>query len=354
MAPYRMTPRKQAGLSPGTIRFAGQKKMDSMLLRVTEYDAERIEEREARSVHELFASKDAPGMAWINVDGLHEDEALAELGAHFGLHDLVMEDVVHTHQRPKFEEYPEHIYIVMRMLYLQEDDFGVHSEQVSLVFGRGWVLSFQERVGDIFEGVRERLRAGRGKIRRSGADYLAYALADALVDHHFKILDHLGERIESLEEGLLEDPTPALLQQIHRFKRDLMMVRRAIWPLREVIGAWMRSENPLVSAETSLFLSDVYDHTVQLAEAVESYRDILGGLQDLYMSSISNRMNENMKVLTLISTIFIPLSFMAGIFGMNFDVMPELHWRWGYLSFWILSALVGGGMLVHFKRKRWY
>ena len=353
MARFILKARKKVGQAPGTVEFAGQKKMDKVRLRIMNFDPDRLEEQEPDSFRDLLPHRDGPGTSWINVDGLHETDSMAELSKHFGLHSLVMEDVVHTHQRPKIEDFPEHIFIVLQMLYIDVESSTVHSEQVSLIFGQNWVLTFQERVGDIFEGVRERLRKGRGRIRRAGADYLAYALVDALVDHYFKVLEHFGEEIEDLEERLLDDPTQELLERIHGIKRELVMVRRAVWPLREVIGAWMRSESPLVRDETQVFLRDIYDHTVQVADALESYRDILGGLQDLYLSSISNRMNEIMKVLTLIATIFIPLGFVAGIYGMNFEHMPELGWKYSYGGFWLLVLLAGGGMFAFFKRKRW-
>ncbi|MBC8367627.1 magnesium and cobalt transport protein CorA, partial [bacterium] len=238
--------------------------MEKTRLRVTDFTADRLNELEFENFEELYPFRENEGISWINIDGLHDTEALAELAEHFGLHSLVMEDVVSTHQRAKFEDYPEHIFIVLRMLYLEGDKSVVKSEQVSLIFGEGWVFTFQERTGDIFEGVRNRLRAGKARLRKSGSDYLAYALSDALIDHYFNILEQLGEKIEALEEGLLADPRNEHLESIHSLKRELVLVRRAIWPLREVIGNWIRSESPLVQNETQLFLRDVHDHTVQV------------------------------------------------------------------------------------------
>jgi len=344
---------KRAGLAPGTVTYVGEPRQGRVRVRYFDYDAERLTEEEPTSVDACLPLKERPTVSWINIDGLHDTAQLERLGQHFELHPLVLEDIVHTQQRPKLEDYEQYVYIVLRMLSFDEEKLEVATEQVSLVLGRGYVISFQERAGDVFEAVRERLRRGKGRARRMGADYLAYMLFDAIVDHYFVVLERIGEEIESLERALMEDPRAELLSSIHRLKREMILLRRAIWPLREVVAALTREDVPLVRAEIQPFLRDVYDHTIQVIDGIESYRDMLTGLQDLYLSSVSNRMNEVMKVLTVIATVFIPLGFLAGVFGMNFEHMPGLGWKWSYPLFWLVILLLGGGMFAYFRRKRW-
>jgi magnesium transporter len=295
-------------------------------------------------------------LVWVNVDGLGDAGTLKKIAEMFGIHKLAMEDVVHVHQRAKVEDYEGHLYIVARMLYGSEDR--VKTEQISLFLSPGVVLTFQEQKGDCLEPVRERVRKSKGRIRRAGADYLAYAILDAVVDAWFPLLEDYGEILENLEERILDVPDKGAVAEIHRVKSDLLMIRRSIWPLRETVNGLSRDES-LVQKETLLYLRDCYDHVTQIIEIVESYRDMASGLMDLYLSSVSNRMNEVMKVLTVIATIFIPLTFIAGIYGMNFnpDVspfnMPELNWRYGYLALWFTMLGIGGVMLLFFRRLGW-
>ncbi len=344
---------RKAGQAPGTLEYTGERKVERVRMRVIDYDAEQIDERELTSVEDCFPYREPPRVSWLNIDGLHEVPILEQLGTHFGIHPLVLEDIVSTHQRPKTDEYEGYLYVVMRMVGFDEKRHEISMEQISLILGPSYVLTFQEREGDVFEPVRERLRRGKGRARKLGPDYLAYALMDAVVDHYFVVLERIGDRIEQLEQALIEEPTQEQLQAIHRLKREMILLRKSIWPLREVVGGLERSESELFQEGTDLFLRDVYDHTIQAVDAVESFRDILSGLQDLYLSSISNKMNEVMKVLTIIGTIFIPLSFLAGLYGMNFDFMPELHWKWSYPIFWVVILVAAGGMLAFFRRKRW-
>jgi magnesium transporter len=288
------------------------------------------------------------------VDGVHQTDVLARLGEHFGLHPLTLEDIVSTSQRPKIETFPDYVFIVCRMLRIDPATSRIESEQISLILGRNFVMSFQERAGDVFDPVRERIRLGKGRIRKLGPDYLAYALLDAVVDNYFLVVEKYGEQVEELEGQLLGEPSSDLLRAIHQIKREMILVRRAVWPLREVIGVVLRDESDLIQPGTRLFLRDVHDHTIQVAEVVETFRDVLTGLQDLYLSSLSHRMNEVMKVLTVISTIFVPLTFVAGVWGMNFQHMPELAWRWGYLGAWGVFVAIGGLMVAYFRRKRWF
>jgi len=345
---------KKAGLPPGTLVHIGEKKVQSVVITVIDYDEQQVTEKRVGSVEECFPFKQTPTVTWINVDGLHEVEVIEKLGQAFDLHPLILEDVLSTGQRPKFEEYENCIFIVLRMLSYSDEYEGVGSEQVSFVLGSRFVLSFQERVGDVFDPVRDRIRNGKGRIRKMGADYLTYGLIDAIVDSYFGILEKIGDRIELLEDELIGRPTEKTLQQIHALKREMMSLRRSIWPLRELISAMQRDESSLISTQTQLYLRDVYDHTIQIIDTIESFRDVVSGMLDVYLSSISNRMNAVMKVLTIIATIFIPLTFVAGVYGMNFESMPELKWRWGYPAVLLLMLAVGGTMIVYFRRKKWF
>jgi magnesium transporter len=342
---------KKVGAAPGTLVHIGERKVENTRLRVIDYERERLTETEPAAAGDCCPLKGTASVSWINVDGIHEVEAVETLGRCFDLHPLVMEDILNTDQRPKVEVYDDYLFIVIKMLQF-DDHAGIRTEQVSLVLGDNFVLSFQEMEGDVFDGVRERLRAGR-RIRFLGADYLAYALLDAVVDSYFAILEKIGDRIEDLEEELIGRPVPTTLEKIHHLKREMILLRKSVWPLREVLNGLTRGENPLIQSDTLLYLRDVYDHTIQVIDTIETFRDLLAGMLDLYLSGVSNRMNEVMKVLTVIATIFIPLTFLAGIYGMNFDYMPELHWRWAYPVLWLIMIGIGVGLVFVFKKKDW-
>jgi magnesium transporter len=344
---------RKAGLAPGTLVHVGERKAEKPRITIIDYDAENFQEREADSVEQCHASRHTSTVTWINVSGLHDVSLIEELGECFGIHSLVLEDILNTSQRPKLEEYEDHMFIVLRMLYQHSEDGEVEAEQLALVVGDNFVLSFQERAQDVFEGVRGRLRTSRRRIRERGADYLAYALLDAVVDAYFLVLESLGEMIESLEDDLLHDPSVATLNAVHGLKRELIFLRRSVWPLREVISLLARGERGAFSDETLVYLRDVYDHTIQVIDTIESYRDLVAGMHDTYLSSLSNRMNEVMKVLTIFASIFIPLTFIAGIYGMNFQYMPELHWRWAYPGVWAAMLVLTLFMLSYFRRKKW-
>jgi magnesium transporter len=292
-------------------------------------------------------------VTWINVDGLHQVEVIEKLGECYGLHPLVLEDILNTDQRPKMEDYGEYIYIVLRDLDYSDKSNEIEGEQISLIVGSNFVFSFQEREGDTFDPIRDRIRNNKGRIRKMGADHLAYALLDSIVDNYFIILEKLGEKIEWLEEKLVTDPTRETLQGIHHLKRELLFLRKGVWPLREVINGLARGESSLVTEPTRIYLRDVYDHTIQTIDTIETYRDMVSGMLDIYLSSVSNRLNSVMKVLTIIATIFMPLTFLAGVYGMNFKFMPELEWRWGYPLVWLIMAGIGISMLIYFRRKKW-
>ncbi len=343
----------RVGAAPGTVEYLGPRKTERMALRVMALAADSCDERELAGVEEALPLRDTAALSWLNVDGLHDTEGLRRLGDHFGLHPLVQEDIVNTHQRPKLENYDDYLYLVCRMISFDAASDSFSSEQVSLVVGPGWILTFQEQPGDVFDGVRQRIRHGKGRIRTAGPAYLAYALLDAVVDSYFVVIEQVGERIERLEEELLQAPESGLLAAIHGLKREMILLRRAVWPLREVVAGLERGESPLLHKDTRIFYRDLYDHTIQVADTVETYRDVLTGLQDLYLSSVSNRMNEVIKVLTIIGTLFIPLTFLVGVYGMNFEYMPELGWKWGYPAFGALCVGVVAGMLTWLKRRGW-
>ena len=345
---------KKAGLAPGTMVHVGEKKIEKVRLRIIDYDEKSFEEREAFSLEECLSCKDTPTVTWINIDGLHEVETVERIGEGFGLHPLVLEDIVNTGLRPKMEDFDDALFLIVKMLTYDRELGMVKAEQCSLVLGPRYVLSFQERVGDVFEPVRKRLRNGKGRIRKMGADYLLYALVDAIVDHYFVVLENIAEEIESVEERIMKSPSSELLQTIHKLKRELIFLRKAIWPLREAIGLLETGDSDLVEDKTSVFFRNVYDHTIQVVDAVETFRDMVSGMLDVYLSSVSNRMNEVMKVLTMIATIFIPITFLAGIYGMNFKYMPELEWHWAYPVLWSIIIAVGLVMVLYFKRKKWF
>jgi len=348
---HRVT--RPAAQAPGTVAFTGERKVADVTIKVIDYDEERYEEREIDGFADCAGYRDTDSCTWINVNGLHETPLLRELGDHFGLHRLVLEDVANTHHRPKVEDFGDYLYVVCRMLSLADDGVHLRSEQISLVIGRNYLLSFQERPGDVLEPVRERLRKGKGRIRKGGAGYLGYALLDSVVDHYFYVVEAFGEQIEALEDELLAQPTMETLHKVHALKREMVLLRRAVRPLREVVASLERDEPPLLGSDVTPYLRDVYDHVIQVADAVDSFRDILSGLQDLYLSSVSNRMNEVMKVLTIFASIFVPLTFVAGIYGMNFEHMPELGWRWSYPVLWGVIVTLVVVMLGYFRRKKW-
>jgi len=344
---------KKVGLPPETLVHIGEKKIEKVRITIIDYDEAQFQEKEISAIEECLSFKDKPTTTWINVDGLHQVEVLERIGDCFGLHPLVLEDTLNTGQRPKVEDLGDYIYVVLKMLYAEEENGEITEEQLSIVLGPAFVISFQEGGGDVFDPIRERIRNGRGRARKMGADYLAYSLLDSVVDNYFIVLEKLGERIEFLEEELVANPTTETLHAIHALKRDMIFLRKSVWPLREIISGLERGESALIQESTVIYFRDVYDHTIQVIDTVETFRDMVSGMLDIYLSSVSNRMNEVMKVLTVITTIFIPLTLIAGIYGMNFRYMPELGWRWGYPMVWLVMLAMAGLMLVYFRRKRW-
>ena len=347
------------GTAPGTLRAPNPAATGPIRVTVIDYGPDHLDEKEIKSVEELAPYRDTPTVTWINVEGLNDIPFLEGLGKLFDFHPLALEDVLNCGQRPKLEDYGDYHFLVLKSLLLKEDE--LQGEQISFFLSGNYIITLQELPGDSFEKVRERIRQNRsGKIRGQGPDYLLYALIDALIDEFFPVLESYGERIEELEDEVVLEPEPETLQEIHRIKRDLLDLRRTAWPEREVISSLQREEAHLIRPETRVYLRDCYDHMVQVIDMIETYRDLSGGLLEVYLSSTSNRLNEVMKVLTIISTIFIPLNFIAGVYGMNFDRqasplnMPELGWYFGYPAVLTVMAVTGAGLLVYFKRKGWF
>lgn len=344
---------KKVTLPPGTLVYTGEKKTEEVRITIMDYDESQFQEKEAKKVEDCFLFKDKPTVTWINIDGIHKLDIIEKIGTHFNLHPLVLEDIVNTAQRPKMEDFTDYIFIVLKMLQFDEQENKTAVEQVSLILGSNYVISFQESEGDVFNSIRERIRSNKGRLRKMGPDYLAYCLIDAIVDGYFAILENYGERIEDIEDTVVANPTPETLHSIHSLKGEMIFLRKSVWPLREVINRLERWESPLVSKSLDIYLRDVYDHTIQIIDAIETFRDMLSGMLDIYLSSISNRMNEVMKVLTIIATIFIPLTLITGIYGMNFKFMPELEHPWGYPMAYLIMFAISILMLAYFRRKKW-
>jgi magnesium transporter len=343
---------QKAGLPPGTPVYIGQPKVERIRCCAYRYNATTFETL-SPSPAECAQLRQEGTFLWLDVVGLHDVEAIRTIADGFQLHPLTLEDILNTQQRPKAEEYAGYLYLVLRMLTYNPDYRCIESEQVSLILGSDFVISFQEREGDVFEPVRERLRSPQSRLRTRRADFLAYSLIDAIVDHYFVVLEHVGDQIESLETQLVAQTDSQLLSSLQSWRHALLEFSHAAWPLREAIGWLARGETPLIQEETRLYLRDVYDHLMYVIENLTTYREMLSNLVELHLSAMSNRLNEVMKALTVIATIFMPLSFIVGVYGMNFDYMPELHWRWGYPAVLVLMFGIAAGLMVYFRRKGW-
>jgi magnesium transporter len=344
---------KKAGLPSGTLMYTGEKRDEKISIHVVDYDEVNFLETELTSVEACIPYKNKPTVTWVNVDGVHDVPVLEKLGDCFEIHRLVMEDIMNTDQRPKMEDFGDYLYLVLKML-MSGKNGDIVTEQISIILGPNYVLSFQEGIeGDVFNLIRERLRSGKGRIRKMGPDYLAYSLLDAVVDNYFVILENFGDKIELLESELIENPTQKTVQKIYQLKRELIFLHNAVWPLREAVSSLAKHDSPLIRESTPPYLRDVYDHVIHVIDSVDIYREMITGMLDMYLSSVSNRLNEVMKVLTAISLIFMPITFIVGVYGMNFKYMPELEWRYGY--FFALLAMFGIGvsMFLYFKRKKW-
>jgi magnesium transporter len=345
-------PTSKVGLPPGTLLHIGEKRSEKVKITIYEYDQAHFLEKEVDCLEKWVPSKEKR-VTWITIIGIHDVDIIQKIGAHFNIHLLTLEDILNTGQRPKIEDFIEYIFLVLKMIQYDETDRKVSTEQISLILGSHFVISFQEEEGAIFDSVRERIKNKKSIIRRMEADYLVYALVDAIVDNYFIILEALGEDIEDVQEELIKEPTTETLEAIQILKREMIMLRKSVWPLREVVSSLERGESSLIKKETFVYLRDVYDHTIQVIDVIETFRDLLSGMLDIYLSSVSNKMNEIMKVLTIIATIFIPLTFLAGIYGMNFQYMPELGLKWGYYAVLFIMVIISGIMVVYFRKKKW-
>lgn len=343
---------KKAGLPPGSLVHIGNHADEKITISLIDYDASHLIEKQDYKIKDCLPYMDKPTVTWINVHGIHDLKMVETIGGHFGLHPLLLEDIVNSGQRSKLDNYKDNLFIVMRLLKYNQEKSEVEDEQISLVLGRSYVISFVETQSDIFKPVEERIKAKNARITSRGADYLCYALIDSVVDNYFTILEQVDDKVENLEEALIQQPTPKMLCDIQKIKREVSHLRKSVWPMREVINQFIRLETPLIKEPTKLYMQDVYDHTIQVIETIESFREISSGLLDIYLSNLSYRMNEIMKVLTVVATIFVPLTFIASFYGMNLDI-PELHWKWSYPLVLLLMFSVAMIMLFYFRRKKW-
>ena len=350
---FNRRPRVVPGEAPGLLKLSQDSPQEPPLITLIEYGPDCLEERKDVGCDELLVHLSNELVTWINLDGLGDLSVLRVLGEHFNLHPLALEDVVDTNQRPKVEQYDDYLFIVAKMIYLDKDN-EIGGEQVSMFLGKGFLITLQEEPErDVFEPVRARIRSGKGRIRKASSDYLAYALLDSIIDHYFPVLESIGTEIDQIEDELVENPLVRPVGSLHEHKRTLTQIRRMVWPLRDVTNSLLHEDPGLIHPETKVYLRDCYDHSVQLMDVVETYRDVLSGLTEIHISSIGLRTNEIMRILTVISAIFIPLTFIAGVYGMNFQHMPELAWPRGYFACLGLMLLVATAQIIYFKLRRW-
>ena len=341
------------GKPPGALVVADEVAAVATTMRVTDYSEAGCKVRDNVSVDEAIAYKSSDTVTWIEVNGLGDTDIVGRLGSHYDIHPLTLEDILHVGARPKAELFDNYVFVTLRMMYFLDHGDDLRVDQVSLILGHNFVITFQERPGELFEPLRERITRGNGRIRRFGADFLAYSIIDLVTDYYFVTLERMGETIEDLEDQLLDYPEQGLVREVHRVKRELIYLRKATWPLREELGILLREEHNLIQPSTLPYLRDVYDHTIQVIDTIETFRDLITGILDVYLSSMSNRLNEVMKVLTIIATIFIPLTFITGIYGMNFRYMPELGYHWGYPLVWLAFVVIAVSMTLYFRLKKW-
>jgi magnesium transporter len=344
---------KKTGLPPGSLVHTGDTSEPTTTIRLTSYNEEKCSERQIQDLDEILQYQKSNTVTWVMIEGLADINVVEKIGSMFNIHPLVLEDILNTHQRPKFEEYDDYLYIVLKHLVSEDEAFAVTDEQVSLLVLRDIVFTFREKRDHLFHPIQERIRSSKGRIRKLKTDYLAYAVLDTIVDQNFILLDSLDDDVTAIEENLFAEPTQETRHTIQKLKREIINIRKTISPIRELMMALLRSESPLIHKSTHIYFRDVADHTLRVIESIESYRDILAVLLDIYISSVSNKMNETMKVLTVFASIFIPLTFIAGIYGMNFEYMPELKWRWAYPALWSVFIIIPIILLTYFKKKKW-
>jgi len=343
----------KAGLPPGTLVLIGDQRDEPVTIELIDYSETVSNEHEIANVEDLKSCLETSTVSWVNINGIHNTDAIAAIGKVYNIHNLVLEDILNTDHRPKVEPFEEYVFFTMKMMWYNEEN-ELEKEQISIVFGTPYVLCFQERKGDIFDPIRERIRTDSGLIRRKGTDYLVYRLIDSVVDNYFIISERMEERVEDLEDAITSDTDDDHMQVIQHLKREIITLKRALLPLREAVSGLEKGVSELVHKDNEKYFRDVYDHLLQISENLETNREVLTGLMDMHVANMSNRMNQVMKVLTVIASLFIPLTFIAGIYGMNFDNMPELHYKYGYFVVWGVMIFVFVSMLLYFKRKRWF
>jgi magnesium transporter len=342
---------KKSFLPPGTVEADVSLQAQRVVITVLQFNESFIEEKVFYNLSDFKDISSTSYVTWINVDGIHDASVIEKIGSLYEIHPLTLEDIANTDQRPKFEDYENYVVVMMKMLYYDSE---LHNEQLSVVLKNNVVITFQENHGgDAFYPIRKRLKEAKGRVRKYGADYLCYALIDAVVDSYFNILEVIGDKIELMDEQLIAEPTPDTLQVLHSMKREMIFLRKSVWPVRDMVNSLERSETTLIQPSTDVYLRDVHDHVIRVIETVENYRDLINGMMDIYLSSLSNKMNEVMKVLTIISTLFIPVTFIVGVYGMNFDYMPELRSPYGYGATWLVMLVIMISLLYYFRRKKW-
>jgi magnesium transporter len=342
---------KLVGQAPGSLIYTGDIEDSPVEISVIRYGEDFFERQILERVEDAHQEKDNDYVSWINIEGIHDIDVIKQIGNDFNLHPLMLEDILNIEQRPKIDDFDDNIIVFLKMLYVNEGKLIV--EPISIVLGPNYIISFQEKPGDVFDNVRTRLENSNGKIRKRGSDYLLYSLMDAVIDNYFLVLEYISEKLEVLEDKMLRSTDNRLLQELQHCRKQVVLIRRSIYPLREIVNKLNREEYEAISAETENFFRDLYDHTIQIIETIETFKETVSSLKDVFMTSVSNKMNEIMKVLTLIATIFIPITFVVGVYGMNFDFMPELRWKYGYVIVWGIMLLMAGSMLLYFKKKKW-
>ena len=344
---------KQVGLAPGTLLYNGQSRHDQVHISVIEYAENQFLEKNNITVEECLQHFDSPSMCWIQIDGGFDPKIISNIGQRFKLHPLVLVDILTRGQRPKIDVYEDQVFIILRLLRYIENSHELRDEQISIVFGNHYLISFSENSQDIFEPIKKRLQQEGSRMQKQKEDYLAYALIDLVVDYYFTVLEKVDIALDKLEEDLVRSPLPNALQRILQSKKEMIILRKTIWPMREVINQFMRLEPPLVETSTQVYMHDVYDHTIQTIDIIEGFRDIVSGLMDIYLSNINIRTNEIMRVLTIVSTIFVPMTFITSLYGMNFDYIPELHYAWGYPIVVLVMVMIALTMIWFFHRRKW-
>ncbi len=349
---FRRKPRK-TGLPPGSLVYTGEERTERVKITLFNYTSEGFIEKTVQSIEECLPYRDEKSVTWINIDGVHDTELIAKMGELFMFHPLLLEDVVNTSQRPKADDYDDHLYTVLPMLTYNESKHCIDSEQISIVLSKNFVVSFQQTEGDLFDVIRERIRDNKSKIRNYGNDYLVYRMIDVIVDHYFLLLEKIGDAVEMLEDRIRSQINGTIIEDTQKIKNDLLLLRRSVYPLREVLNSLVKDDHKLLAKRTQRFIRDVHDHSVQIMETLEMFREVVNGLREAYNSQLNMEMNKTIQTLTIMSVIFIPLSFIAGFYGMNFQHMPELEWKWGYPAVIAVMVAVSLGMVIFFRRKRW-